>query len=117
MGGNDFCGLECNPYPPKIYSNPTLDESNKEELWHRELFKVFLEMCTLRDFQLVLCADVSDRVGECAIQVLKQAVARERLNRPLLEALVICSLRGSTNMWTTYERRIERARVRSTMVQ
>jgi len=116
-GGNDFCGLECNPYPPKIYSNPMPDERNKEGLWHCELFKVFRELFTLRDFRLVLCADVSDRVGDCAVQVLKQAVAREWLNRPLLEALVICSLRGSTNMWATYERRIERARVRSTRVQ
>ena len=33
------------------------------------------ELYRVRDFQLLLCADVWDRVGEYSVQVLKEAVA------------------------------------------
>jgi len=111
----DFCGLERYPLPSRIYRNPTLDENNKERLWHRELFKVFREMRALRDFRLVLCLDVWDCAGEYAMRVLKQTVAWEEAVYFPVEALVIYSPRGSTNIWSTCERR--RARVRSTMIR
>ena len=116
---NDFCGLECYPLPSKIYRDQisVLGRRKKEYLWHRELFNVFREMYTLRNFRLVLCADVWDRVGEYAMRVLEQAVVREGFNFLPPETLVIYSPRGTTNIWDTCERRMLRARVRSSMVQ
>ena len=61
----------------------TLDQRRIEALWHRGLFKVFHEMHAVRDFRLVLCADVWDRVGEYTVGVLKQAVAAERAAKRL----------------------------------
>jgi len=56
-------------------------------------FKVFREMRKIRGFQLVLCADTWDGVGEYTVGVLKQAVAAEkvktRFDGTFLEPLVI----------------------------
>ena len=47
----------------------------------------------MRDFQLILCADIWDPVGEYAVRMLKEAVAEERakggFNVFLSEPLVI----------------------------
>ena len=56
-------------------------------------------MRKIRDFQLVVCADTWDVVGEYTVGVLKQAVAAEKVKRgfdgTFLEPLVIHSPRGS----------------------
>jgi hypothetical protein len=48
--------------------------------WPRR-FEVFQMMRKVRDFQLVLCAEAWDRVGEYTIGVLKEAVAAEKVKR------------------------------------
>ena len=62
-------------------------------------FRVFRAMRKIRDFQLVVCADTWDVVGEYTVGVLKQAVAAEKVKRgfdgTFLEPLVIHSPRGS----------------------
>jgi len=54
-----------------------------------------------RDFQLVLCAEAWDGAGEHMVEVLKQAVAVEKVKRrfgsAFLEPLVTYSPRGSRN--------------------
>jgi hypothetical protein len=47
---------------------------------HQERFRAFSEMYRVREFQLVLCADVLDRVAECAVGVLERIVEAERAN-------------------------------------
>lgn len=49
----------------------------KSALNHRERFKVLNEMYTVREFQLVLCADVLDCITEYAVQVLERIVESE----------------------------------------
>ena len=61
----------------------TLDERRMEALWHRGLFKVFCKMHAVRDFRLVLCANVWDPLGEYTVGVLKQAVTAERAAKRL----------------------------------
>jgi len=74
----DFCGVAQCPRPPNIYTDTTPDQRAKEASWHRELFTVFRWMYRLRDFQLVLCAEVWNRFGEYVMRVLKHAVAAEK---------------------------------------
>ena len=54
------------------------DERVEDDLWHRRRFEVFREMHKVRDFQLVLCADVWDFIGWFSMRVLKNAVAAEK---------------------------------------
>ena len=95
----DFCGVAQYPRPPNIYTDTTPDQRAKEASWHRELFTVFRWMYRLRDFQLVLCAEVWNRFGEYVMRVLKQAVAAEnaggRLDYLPSEPLLVYSPRGS----------------------
>ena len=62
-------------------------------------FKVFQAMRKIRGFQLVLCADTWDSVGECIVGILKAAVAVEKVKRgfddTFPEPSVIQSPRGS----------------------
>ena len=75
----DFSGVSSRPRSePSIYRDMTLIESADEASWHHILFKVFHEMHAVRSFQLVLCADVWDCVGEYAKEVLKEVVAVEK---------------------------------------
>ena len=46
---------------------------------HTERFKVFGEMYRVRDFRLVLCADVLDCIAECAMRTLEDVVEVERM--------------------------------------
>jgi len=95
----DFCGVAQYSRPPNIYTDTTPDQRAKEASWHRELFKVFRWMYGLREFRLVLCAEVWDCVGEYAMRVLKQAVAAEkaggRLDYLPSEPLLVYSPRAS----------------------
>ena len=56
-------------------------------------------MCKVRNFQLVLCADVWDHMGKYSVRVLEEAVAAEKamggFSNDFLEPLVFCSVRGS----------------------
>ena len=66
---------------------------------HRQRFEVFHRMHRVRDFQLVLCVDVWDRVGEYSVRALKRAVADEKarggFSKPFSEPLVVYHPRGS----------------------
>ena len=53
-------------------------ERTEEILRHHKQFQVFRKVQKVRDFQLVLCADVWHRVGEYSMRVLKRAVEREK---------------------------------------
>jgi len=50
---------------------------------HHKRFNLFREMYKVRDFRLVLCADVWDRMGKYSVGVLKQAIAVEKAERGL----------------------------------
>jgi len=71
----------------------------EEALRYQRQFEVFHEMYKVRDFHLVLCADVWDRMGEYAVWLLKQAVAAEKakggFDELFPEPLAIPSPRGS----------------------
>jgi len=66
---------------------------------HRKRFKVFYEMHKVRDFQLVLCADVWDPVEDYSMHMLKRVVANEKarggFSDSFSEPLVIYRPRGS----------------------
>ena len=96
----DFAGVEFSPHLGSgILRNSKPAGRAKEASWHRGLFKMFRKMYTVRNFRLVLCADVWDYVGEYTVGMLKCAVAAEkaaeRLDYLPSEPLVICSPRGS----------------------
>ena len=69
----------------------------EEASWYHRQLELFREMHKVRGFQLVLCADVWDRMVECAVRVLKQAVAVEKARGGFgdlsSEPLVICTPR------------------------
>jgi len=83
----------------EAYRTTTSSERAAEASWHRSLFQVFREMYTMRDFRLVLCAEVWGVVREYTAEVLERAVAVERAAERLdylpSEPLVICSPQGS----------------------
>ena len=74
-------------------------EAAQEAASHDNRFQVFRTMHEVRGFQLVLCLDVWDRVGEYTMQMLKMAVAAEKAKRgfddTFPEPLVTYSPRGS----------------------
>ena len=67
-------------------------------LHHPERFKVFSEMHRMREFRLVLCADVLDCIAEHAVGVLERVVEEERMNGRLdylrCEPLIIFEIRS-----------------------
>jgi len=65
---HDFCDKGIHHYPFR-------GMSATEVSWHCSLFEVLRKVQKARDFQLVLCADVQDCVGECLVRLLKEAVA------------------------------------------
>ena len=96
----DFCGLRPHQrHTQNIYQEMTPDQRATEASWHYALFEVFREMHTVVDFQLVLCADVWDCVGEYAVEALKRAVAVEkaagRLDYLPSEPILFCNPWGS----------------------
>ena len=74
-------------------------EKVEEASWHCRQFETFRTIREGRDFRLVLCADVWDRVGEYSVRVLKEAVAAEKARRGFdnifPEPLVVYSPRAS----------------------
>ena len=77
----------------------TEGERAEEALQHRRQFMVFREAQKVRDFQLVLRAEVWDDVGGCSVGVLKRAVATEKAEGVLddfsFEPAVVYSYRAS----------------------
>lgn len=74
----DFCGVSIlGDYRHSGFNFATAAEAAEEISARRRQFQVFREMREVRGFQLVLCVDVWDRVGEYAVQILKQDVAAE----------------------------------------
>ena len=98
----DFRGVQPNHNvldgPPICRMSP--DEMVEDALWHRRRFEVFREMRKVRDFQLVLCADVWDRIGWFSVRVLEDAVAAEKarggFDRFFSEPMVVFSPRASS---------------------
>jgi hypothetical protein len=71
-------------------------EASRHHMW----FKAFREMHKVREFRLMLCADVWDCAGVYAVCTLQQAVAAEKAQRGFdgvfSEPLVISRPRGSS---------------------
>jgi len=77
----DFRGVEPSwPDQPCLRERLPAEEV-EEALWHCRLFKAFRTIREIRDFRLVLCADVWHRVGGYSVRVLKEAVAAEKARR------------------------------------
>jgi len=74
-------------------------EAAQEASFHDSRFRVLRTMHEIRGFQLVLCLDVWDSVGEYTMRMLKMAVAAEEAKRgfgdTFPEPLVTYSPRGS----------------------
>jgi len=64
--------------PSSVHVAPS--ERDAEALAHLERFKVFSEMYMVREFRLVLCAEVFDWDAEEATRALECAVEAERMN-------------------------------------
>jgi len=76
---DDFRGVESwqNPdRPPLRQMSPT--EKAEEASWHRRRFEVLRSVRNVRDFRLVLSAEVWDPVGEYSVRMLKEAIAVEK---------------------------------------
>ena len=58
------------PAPPHILSLVGLGMAER----HRTVFKFFQEMREIRDFELVLCADINARLAERAVRELEWAI-------------------------------------------
>lgn len=80
----DFCYKEFYPISTgSLYRGVTPSRRALEASWHRRLFEVFREMYTVREFRLVLCAEVWDRAVDYAVDVLKRTVAAEKAAKRL----------------------------------
>ena len=83
LGGMPFCpacvlGACC-------WCHPVLRRRNTDPERHQQQLRVFREMHSVRDFRLVLCADVSDRVVEYGVGVLERLVRAGQLpHEPLI---------------------------------
>ena len=67
-----------NVHPPQKMSQAELA---REAKLHLARFGMYRAMHEVRDFRLVLCADVWDGVGEYAVRMLKEAVVAEKVAR------------------------------------
>ena len=86
-----------NPGSPPI-SRVSRDKRAWDGARHRLRFGVFRKVHKVREFRLVLCADVWEGVEEYSLRILKQEVevekARRGFNGAFSEPLVISSPRG-----------------------
>ena len=71
----DFCGIGL--YPPH-FRELSQTERAREAARNRRLFGVLHEMYKVRDYKLVLCADVWDYLRDYAVRELKCVVATEK---------------------------------------
>ena len=74
------------------------DERAAEAHVHRERFKVFSEMYAVREFRLLLCADVLDYAIEDTVRALEWIVEEERMSGRLdylpCEPLIFSEMRS-----------------------
>ena len=68
-------------FPYRLFRPMANTEREHEASLYCRRFEVLREMRKVRDFRLVLCADVWDAVGYHAVQTLKRAVAAEEAKR------------------------------------
>lgn len=74
----DFRGVQRRWHPGRDPLCPVSEHGEAQEaLWYHKQFEVFREIHKVRDFRLVLRADVWERVGWYALKALDQAVAAE----------------------------------------
>jgi len=73
-------------------------ERSAEALVHQERFKMFSEMYMVREFRLVLCADVGNGAAVDVMRALESIVEAERVNGRLdslpCEPLIISEMRS-----------------------
>lgn len=84
--------------PEKIYTTEVSPKAKtKNVLHHQERFRLFREMYRVREFQLVLCADVHGCIDERAMRTLGDIVVAEKAKGGLdylrREPLIICEER------------------------
>ena len=94
-----FCVVESAwPGRPRLRRKSS-GEKAVEASWHGRRFEAFRRMHKVRDFRLVLCADVWEGVGEYSVRSLEKAVAAERAGKgfdgTFPEPLVVCRPRAS----------------------
>ena len=75
---NDFSGLENRRPERRLIRKLWWVEREEEVSRHRRIFEVFREVQKVRKFQLELCASVWGSVGEEPVQILEEAIAKER---------------------------------------
>ena len=78
----DFSGVQDTEFShlPPLCEVPQVEKA-REDSQHRALFEMFREIYKVREFRLVLCADVRYRVGEYTVQMLREAIAAEKAER------------------------------------
>jgi len=70
----DTLGFPAWPYPREL----SQDEKAVEASWHYKRFELLREVHKVRNFQLVLYANVREPVGEYAERMMKEAVVAEK---------------------------------------
>ena len=100
--GNLDVGYSVSNCPKSIL--PYRWEGGDNAIHHAGQFKVFREMYKVREFRLILCADVHDWIVERAVRVLVRIVDTEKKNgrldylpcEPLIisEVRSLCTFRG-----------------------
>ena len=75
----DFRGIRSawNSYWPPFHEM-TQAERAEETSWHHKLFGVYREVHKVRDFSLVLCADVWSPAVDYSVRMLEEAIATEK---------------------------------------
>ena len=96
-------GFFCTMRPPPCYSHYLWISLNSAQRSQRQ-FEVFREIHHVRDFRLVLCVDVFDRILEPAIKML-EGVVKEEMEKGGLdylpcEPLIISERRAPRNRHT-----------------
>lgn len=94
----DLSGVEFPAfYWPTICSDTETQKT--QEAQHHLRFQAFRVMHEVKRFRLTMCADICGAMGECALWLLKGAIATEKarggFSDVFPEPLVICNLRGS----------------------
>ena len=94
-GWRDFRGVEISPRPGQpLLREVSRVERAEEAVRNHERFEVLRAAHKVRNFQLVLCAEVWDPVVEYSVRMLKEAVAEEKakvgFDDFLSEPLVLC---------------------------
>ena len=75
----NFHGIVARSYPNQPHLSKVSEADRAEEaLRHHSRFEVLRELHRVRDFRLVLCAEVCDPVGDYSVRMLREAVVDEK---------------------------------------